>query len=160
MSQSLFSVLNYYELNHNILDFEIDAFNKWRIKHKSTTPSIQNMMLNARQPPIVVNNSPENQHDFRGLKTVQRETSYNDVLKDHKGNENNVIIFNNIVANFDKNTNVKVNKRIRSRWAIFQNFQDATSEELLNYIDPALAERNYDTAIVHIEINDIINYDD
>ena len=73
------------------------------------------MMLNARQPPIVVNNSPENQHDFRRLKTVQRETSYSDVLEDHKGNENNVIIFNNIVANFDKNTNVKVNKRIRSK---------------------------------------------
>ena len=73
------------------------------------------MILNARQSPIVVNNSPENQHDFRRLKTVHRETSYSDVLKDHKGNENNVIIFNNIVANFDKNTNVKVNKRIRSR---------------------------------------------
>ena len=31
--------------------------------------------------------------------------------------------------------------------------------ELLHYMDPTLAEGNYDTAIVHVGINDIINDD-
>ena len=47
----------------------------------------------------MVNNSPENQHDFRRLKIVPGENSYNDVAKDHKGNENNIVIFSDSIAN-------------------------------------------------------------
>ena len=36
------------------------------------------------RPPVVINNSPENQHDFHRLKAVPGENSYSKVVKDHK----------------------------------------------------------------------------
>ena len=84
-------------------------------------------MQDPRRPPVVVNNSPENQHDFRRLKTVPGENSYNDVAKDHKGNENNIVIFSDSIASFDRNTKVKINNNIRSGRVRFRNFQDGFS---------------------------------
>ena len=63
---------------------------------------------------MVVNNSPENQHDFHRFKTEPGENLYSDVVKDHKGNENNIVIFSDSIANFDRNTKVKINNRIQS----------------------------------------------
>ena len=87
------------------------------------------------------------------------ENSYNEVVKDSKGNENNIVIFSDSIANFDRNTKAKINNSIRSGRVRFRNFPGATSGELLHYMDPTLAEGNYDTAIVHVGINDIINDD-
>ena len=103
----------------------------------------------------MVNNSPENHHDFRRLKTAPGENSYSKVVKDHKGNEKNILIFSNSIANFNRNTKAKINKSIRSGRVKFRNFPGATSGELLHYMDPTLAKGNYDTAIVHFDINDI-----
>ena len=80
-------------------------------------------------------------------------------MKDSKGNENNIVIFSDSIANFDRNTKAKINNSIRSGRVRFRNFPGATSGELLHYMDPTLAEGNYDTAIVHVGINDIINDD-
>ena len=44
-----------------------------KTKHNNTTRLIQNVVRNPYQPPVVVNNSPENQHDLRRLKTVPGE---------------------------------------------------------------------------------------
>ena len=107
----------------------------------------------------MVNNSPENQHDFHRFKTEPGENLYSDVVKDHKGNENNIVIFSDSIANFDRNTKVKINNRIQSGRVRFWNFPDATSAELFHYIDPTLAEGNYDTAIVYVGINYIIKDD-
>ena len=87
------------------------------------------------------------------------ENSYSEVVKDSKGNENNIVIFSDSIANFDRNTKAKINNSIRSGRVRFRNFPGATSGELLHYMDPTLAEGNYDTAIVHVGINDIINDD-
>ena len=46
----------------------------------------------------MVNNSPENQHDFRRLKTVAGEKSYSDEVKDRKENENKIVIFSDSIA--------------------------------------------------------------
>ena len=81
------------------------------------------------------------------------------VVKDHKENENNIIIFSESKANFDRYTKAKINNSNQSGRERFQNFPGATSGELLHYMDPTLAEGNYDTAIVHVGINDIINDD-
>ena len=107
----------------------------------------------------MINNSPENQHDFRRSKAVPGENSYSELVKDHKGNENNIVIFSDSIANFDRNTKAKINNSIRSGRVRFRNFPGTTSGKLLHYMDPTLAEGNYDTAIVHVGINDIINDD-
>ena len=80
-------------------------------------------------------------------------------MKDSKGNESNIVIFSDSIANFDRNTKAKINNSIRSGRVRFRNFPGATSGKLLHYMDPTLAEGNYDTAIVQVGINDIINDD-
>ena len=80
-------------------------------------------------------------------------------MKDNKGNENNIVIFSNSIANFDRNTKAKISNSIRSERVTFRNFPGPSPGEPLHYMDPALAEGNYDTAIVHVGINDIINND-
>ena len=49
------------------------------------------------------------------------------------------LIFDNI-ANFDRNTKLKINNSIQRRQARFQNFPDTTLGELLDYTDPPLVE--------------------
>ena len=88
----------------------------------------------------MINNSPENQHDFRRLKAVPGENSYSKVVKDHKGNENNIVIFSDSIANFDRNTKDKINNSIQKGRERFQNFPGTTSGEFLHYMDPTLAE--------------------
>lgn len=109
------------------------------------------MVQNPRRYSAVVNNFPENQHNFCRLKAVSGENSYNDLVKDN-------LIFDSI-ANFDRNTKLKINNSIQRRQARFRNFPDTTLGELLDYTDPPLVEGNYDTAMVHVSISDIINDD-
>ena len=59
------------------------------------------------------------------------------------------------MANIDRNIKVELNSSIRSGRARFLNFPG----DLLHYMDPTLAEGNYDTAMIHFGINDIIKDD-
>ena len=88
-----------------------------------------------------------------------RKGLYSNIVKDHKGNENIIVIYSDSIANCYRNNKVRINNSIRSGQIRFRNSPGTTSGELLNYIDPTLAERNYDTTIVHVGINDIINDD-
>ena len=88
-----------------------------------------------------------------------RKGLYRNVVKDHKGNENIIVIYSDSIANCYRNNKVRINNSIRSGQIRFRNSPGTTSGELLNYIDSTLAERNYDTTIVHVGINDIINDD-
>ena len=90
------------------------------------------MVQNPRRYPAVVNNSLENQHDFCRLKAASGENSYNDLVKDN-------LIFDSI-ANFDRNTKLKINNSIQRRQARFRNFPDTTLGEFLDYTDPPLVE--------------------
>ena len=72
VSQSCFSVLNCDEVSNNVLDDEINISNVLKAQHSNTTRLIQNLVQNPRRPLVVVNNSPENQHDFRRLKNSTR----------------------------------------------------------------------------------------
>ena len=83
VSQSCFSVLNCDEVS-NVLDDETNIPNVLKTRHNDTTQPIQSIIQIPCQPPVVVNNSAENQHDFPRLKTVPEENSYSKVVKDHK----------------------------------------------------------------------------
>ena len=72
VSQSCFSVLNCDEVSNNVLDDEINISNVLKTQDSNTTRLIQNVVQNPRRPLVVVNNSPENQHDFRRLKNSTR----------------------------------------------------------------------------------------
>ena len=77
---------------------------------------------------------------------------------------NDIVIFSGSIANFDRNTKVKINNSIRNGRngrVRFRKTPGAISGGLLHYMDPTLADGNYDTAILHEPycINDIINDD-
>ena len=112
MSQSPFNVLNCDEVSNNVLDDETNIPNVVKTRQNNTTRPIQDVVQNPRRPPVVVNNSPENEHDFRRLKTVPGENLYSEVVKDHKGNESNIVIFSDSIENFYRNTNAKINNSI------------------------------------------------
>ena len=67
---------------------------------------------NACWPLVVVSNSPENQHDFCRLNNVPRKPLCSYIVKDHKGNENNIIVLSDSIAKFDRNTKGKINNSI------------------------------------------------
>ena len=112
VSPSRFGVLNFDEVSNNVLDDEINISNVLKTRHNDTTQPIQNVVQNPPQRPVVVHNYPEKQHDFCRLKTVPGENSYSEVVRDHKGNENNIVIFSDSLANFDRNTKAKINNSI------------------------------------------------
>ena len=112
VSQSPFNVLNCDEVSNNVLDDETNIPNVVKTRQNNTTRPIQDVVQNPRRPPVVVNNSPENEHDFRRLKTVPGENLYSEVVKDHKGNESNIVIFSDSIENFYRNTNAKINNSI------------------------------------------------
>ena len=87
VSPSRFSVLNCDEVTSSVLGDEINISNVLKTRHNDTTRPIQDAVQNPRRPPLVINNSPENQHDFRRLKAVPGENSYSEAVEDHKGNE-------------------------------------------------------------------------
>ena len=118
---------------NNVLDDEIHIFSVLKTKYNNTTQPIQNIVQNPHQPPVVVNNSPENHHDFCRLETVPGENLYSSVVKDHIGNENNIVIFSVSIGNFNRNTKVKINNNIPSGWVRFWHFPGATLGELLHY---------------------------
>ena len=46
--------------------------------------------------------------------------------------------------------------KLRTGRAIFKHFPGASSKDFLHYIDPTLEEQNFEVAIIHIWINDIL----
>ena len=104
------------------MDDEINIFNALKTKHKNTTRPIQNIVPNPRQPPVMVNKTQKNHYDFHRLKTVPEEISCSNIAWDDKGKENNIIIFKESIANFDRNTNAKINNTIWCGRVRFWNF--------------------------------------
>ena len=112
VSPSRFSVLTCDEASNNVLNDEINISNVLKTRRNDKTRPMHNVVQNPRRPPVVVNNFPEKLHDYRRLKAVPGENSYNKVVKDNKGNEGNIVIFSASIANFDRNTKAKINNSI------------------------------------------------
>ena len=68
-----------------------------------------------------------------------------------------MIVFSDSISNFDGNAKFKINQNIINGRARFWNSPGVTSGEILHYLDPILFESRYETAVVHVDINDIHN---
>ena len=51
----------------------------------------------------------------------------------------------------------RLNNLLKGGRVRFKNFPGATSNDLLSYIKPTLGEGQFDTAIIHVGINDLLN---
>ena len=70
---------------------------------------------------------------------------------------NNVVIFGDSIINFSAKLKYIINRALTNGKARFKYFRGATSKELLHYIDPTLKESNFEVAVIHVGINDLMN---
>ena len=69
---------------------------------------------------------------------------------------NDIAILGDSIISFNRGTKSEFNKTLRSGRARFKHFPGASSKDLLDYIDLTLEEQNFEAAIIHIGINDIL----
>ena len=86
------------------------------------------------------------------------EKTYNEAAtgKTNTTHTNSVPIIGDSIISFNRGIKSESDKTLRSRQSRFKHFPRASSKDLLHYIDPALEEQNFEAAIIHIGINDIL----
>ena len=70
---------------------------------------------------------------------------------------NNVVIFGDSIVNFSTKLKYNINRALTNGRARFKYFPGATSKELLHYIDATLEESNFEVAVIHVGVNDLMN---
>ena len=70
---------------------------------------------------------------------------------------NNVVIFDDSIVNFSTKLKYNISRALTNGRARFKYFPGATSKELLHYIDATLEESNFEVAVIHVGVNDLIN---
>ena len=111
----------------------------------------------STRPQVVVNRFPEHQDVFNGSKLVPGELSYNNAVKStwlNSGEQNRIIIFGDSI--FRGIRFREFNNEIKSGYAKFKTFPGADSKEILHYVNPTLESGNYDSAVLHFGVNDLL----
>ena len=111
-----------------------------------------------RPEAVVVNRFPENQHIFQKKRTAAGEKTYKEAVteKTYTTHTNNVAILGDSIISFNRDIKSEFNKTLTYGRARFKHFPGAWSKDLLHYIDITLEEQNFEAAIIHIGINDIL----
>ena len=133
------------DLNNNVL-----GNNK-----KSDQVSRSHQKLSSRRPQVVVNNYPENQKTFVRLPIIPGKDKYSQTAK-AKTEPANTFIFTNSIPNGIRMN--EFNGLIKNRKAKMLNFTGASSRQLLHYMDIHLEGIQVDTVVIHIGVNDLLNY--
>ena len=110
----------------------------------------------STRPQVVVNRFPEHQDVFNGSKLVPGELSYTSAVKStwlNSGKQNRIIIFGDSI--FRGIRFRKFNDEIKSGCAKSKTFPGADSKEI-HYVNPTLESGNYDSAVLHFGVNDLL----
>ena len=122
---------------------------------KSDQVSISHQKLPSKRPQVVVNNNPENQKTFSRLPVIPGKDKYNETVK-AKPEPMNTLIFTDSIPKGIRMYGF--NKSIKNRKAKMLNFPGASSRQLLHYMDIHLEGIQVDTVVIHIGVNDLLNY--
>ena len=133
------------DLNNNVL-----GNNK-----KSDQVSRSHQKLSSRRPQVVVNNYPENQKTFVRLPIIPGKDKYSQTAKAKPEPANTFIFTDSIPKGIRMN---EFNGLIKNRKAKMLNFPGASSRQLLHYMDIHLEGIQVDTVVIHIGVNDLLNY--
>ena len=154
-SPNRFEVLN-CETTEN--DENDHPYHKDTSKVGSDTINHHSRYKQSKRPEVIVNRFPENQHTFQKKCTVPGEKTYKEAVteKTNTTHTNHVAILGGSMISFNEGIKSEFNKTLRSGWARFKHFPGASSKDLLHYIDPTLEEQNFEAAIIHTGINDIL----
>ena len=109
------------------------------------------------RPQVVVNRFPEYQGVLSRSKMVPGELSYTNVVKSTRlnlGKQNRIIIFGDSIF---RGIRVReFNNEIKNGYAKFKAFLSSDSREILHYVSPNLESSNYETAVLHFGVNDLM----
>ena len=122
---------------------------------KSDQVSRSHQKLPSKRPQVVVNNNPENQKTFSRLPVIPGKDKYNETVK-AKPEPMNTLIFTDSIPKGIRMYGF--NKSIKNRKAKMLNFPGASSRQLLHYMDIHLEGIQVDTVVIHIGVNDLLNY--
>ena len=112
----------------------------------------------SKRPEVVANRFPENQHTFQKKCTILGEKTYKQAVtgKTNTTHTNNDAILGDSIIRLNRGIKSEFNKTLKTGRARFKHFPGAWPKDLLHYIDPTLEEQNFEAAITHIGINDIL----
>ena len=112
----------------------------------------------STRPQVVVNRFPENQDVFNRSKLVLGELSFTSAVKSTRlisGKQNDVIIFGDSVF---RGIRVReFNNEIKNGYTKFKTFPGSDSREILHYVNPTIESGNYDSAVLHFGVNDLLH---
>ena len=113
-----------------------------------------NKNKNTGRPEVVINQYPENQTVYPRKSIVPGTNSYSESLGNSQTNSRNIKIFSDSIP---KGIRIKqMNQQIKNGSARIHSFPEATSHQLLHYLDVNL-DKYTDTVVIYIGINDILN---
>ena len=152
---------NPYELlDHNNIQYDIADENDNNTNTNNMINPIvnENVQATKRRPHVVTNNHPENQRIFNrepAIKaTVPGGKTYSEVIRNR--NKSNVLRFSDSIPKGMRM--YQLNKRLlNNNRAQLISFPGASSKRLLHYLDVHLEDKNTDTVILHIGVNDLLN---
>ena len=102
----------------------------------------------TRRPQVVVNQFPENQDVYFKPSVAPGNRSYAKTVQSLR----KVIIFGDSIPR-----GIRIHEFNSLVRAMLKSFPRASSKELLHYVDPTLKDGIYNTAIIHVGVNDLLN---
>ena len=153
ISQNQYQLLDHNNIQYNIID-----------DHNTKTNNMINPIINEnviatrRRPQVVINNHPENQDIFNKEPVtkaiVPGDKTYSEVVRSH--NKSNILILSDSIPKGMKI--YQLNKRLHNNnKAQLISFPGASTKRLLHYLDVHLEDKNTETVILHIGVNDLLN---
>ena len=121
--------------------------NELRVEDATSTRkrTRNNISSKARRPSVVVNNHPENQHSF-GRKFSAPESKFS---------KRKIVIFSDSIPRGIRLW--EFNYWLHKGYAQLKSFPGGTSNEILYYVEPALQNKNFEDALLHVGVNDPLN---
>ena len=108
------------------------------------------------RPGPVVNNNPENKYVF--IRNILGNKSYAQatVPSNRARTSNNVVIFGDSIVNFSTKVKYNISRALTKGRARFKYSPGAASKELLHYVDVTLKESNFEVAVIHVGVKDLM----
>ena len=151
-SYNKFDCLN---INKDVVITNVVNDNGLSNNKKSDQNSRSHQKLPSKRPQVVVNNYPKNQKTFARLPVIPGKDKYSETVKAKPEPANTLIFTDSIPKGIRMND---FNISIINRKAKMLNFPGALSRQLLHFMDIHLEGIQVDTVVIHIGVNDLLNY--
>ena len=84
-------------------------------------------------------------------------TSSNPIFNESILSTSNIVIFGDTLVIFNRKTKYNINRSLNNGSARVKYFLEATSKDLLQYVDTTSQDNLFEIAVIHIGINDFVN---